>query len=171
MRFSLESHFFTRKTWSKYKRRAKFPGFMALLWLRSSLQLTSPLLWKIIRDTALQTCHWHLPAGHSPLPFPDTAITTPPQILQSVPSTVMELGGIWKEKLEKLIHITIAAAWFWELHLFWRSLQTNLEQHFANHTPSSLHPLSLELTQMFRAGFIDCTLIQFRTGFIDCMDK
>lgn len=49
--------------------------------------------WKIIRDVALQTCHWHVPAGHSLLPLPNTrtaAITTPPQTLQSLPSTIME---------------------------------------------------------------------------------
>lgn len=34
----------------------------------------------------------------------------------------------------------------------------NLEQHIANHTHSSLHPTSLELSfeQMFKTGFIDC---------------
>lgn len=47
--------FFTRTTWSEYKRRAKFPGFMVLFWLRKlPANEFLPCLGKITRDTALQ---------------------------------------------------------------------------------------------------------------------
>lgn len=82
---------FTTKVQSEHKRRAKFPRFTVLLWLRKVPRLTSSTAYGKSLKTLLCSLpwHWHLSCkqdllGHLLLHFPNTwttGITPPLQIL------------------------------------------------------------------------------------------